>query len=165
MNQETGNPEITKFPVNSEQAMIDLGVLIGAKAATGAVIFLSGELGSGKTTLTKGIARGLDIKESITSPTFQLCKSYRGREVLYHLDLYRLKSPAELKVLDLDELLDEGVTVIEWGDLLWERLCDRCILIQIEMTDDPARRLVGITTKEPRFIPLVEAVYHADFGD
>jgi tRNA threonylcarbamoyladenosine biosynthesis protein TsaE len=165
MREQTNRLKTIALQIGSEQAMINLGALIGAETAAGAVLFLFGELGSGKTTLAKGIALGLGIDDPITSPTFQLRKSYRGREILNHLDLYRLNDPAELKVLDLDELLEEGVTVIEWGDLLWNRLHSHCLMVQIEIADDPAQRCVSLSTDESRLIPLLEAIANADIGD
>ena len=93
-------------------------------AKAGQVLALEGELGAGKTHLVKGIARGLGISERVQSPTFGLVLSYStGRLPLHHLDLYRLKDPAEVTVAGLDEFLyaTDAVTVVEWP----ERWCRR----------------------------------------
>ncbi len=104
--------------IASEQAMLDFGEDLGKLLRPGDLLFLSGELGAGKTTLTKGIAKGLEIETEITSPTFQLRKTYEGRFILNHLDLYRLERPAELAIFEPEVMVEEGVTVVEWGDLL-----------------------------------------------
>lgn len=82
----------------------------------GDLLVLTGDLGAGKTCFTQGLGRGLGIEDRITSPTFTLANRYQGRLVLNHLDVYRLDGEADAADLDLDELLDDGVTVVEWGD-------------------------------------------------
>ncbi len=98
-----------------------MGEVIGKRAQIGDVILLCGELGAGKTWITKGIAKGLDVPEKypVTSPTFTFVNEYPGRISLYHIDLYRLEPNAEWSSLGLEEYLDpDGVTVIEWADKL-----------------------------------------------
>ena len=87
----------------------------------GDVLLLEGSLGSGKTTFVRGLARGLGVAGHVASPTFQLVRVYEGEVPLAHADVYRLDDPAAaLPDLGLEELLDRGVAVIEWGDrLLW----------------------------------------------
>jgi len=82
----------------------------------GDLLILSGDLGAGKTCFTQGLGRGLGIDQRITSPTFTLANRYPGRLLLHHLDVYRLDSVAETLDLDLPDLLESGVTVIEWGE-------------------------------------------------
>src|SRR5579884_1447229 len=112
-----------------------LGERIGRMAAEGALILLSGELGSGKTALTQGIARGLDIATTVNSPTFTLLKEHHGgRLPLYHFDLYRLSDPDEMWSLGFDDYFaGDGVCVVEWadraadawsGEWLWLHLAD-----------------------------------------
>ena len=94
-----------------------LGAAWGRAARAGWVIGLSGDLGAGKTCLVKGIAQGLDVTEPILSPTFALVHQYTsGRMPLYHLDLYRLESVAQIVAAGLEEFLwqRDGVTVVEW---------------------------------------------------
>ena len=86
--------------------------------APGDLLLLAGELGAGKTTFVRGLARGLGVTAPVQSPTFQLVRVYPGRVQLAHVDLYRLESGTELADLGLDELLDEGVVAVEWGDRL-----------------------------------------------
>ena len=94
-----------------------IGELLGRHAEPGDVFLLVGDLGSGKTRLTKGIAKGLDIKEEIRSPTFVLVTSHFGRMPLYHIDLYRLDHVAEVLDIGLEEYTGaDGVSAIEWAD-------------------------------------------------
>ncbi|MBL7085189.1 MAG: tRNA (adenosine(37)-N6)-threonylcarbamoyltransferase complex ATPase subunit type 1 TsaE [Candidatus Omnitrophica bacterium] len=107
-----------KFITNSEQKTIRLGRQLGRHLKAGNVLGLIGELGSGKTTLVKGIASGLGVKEkdSVSSPSFVLIKEYAGRIPLYHFDLYRLDKIKEIEYLGVEEyLFNEGVCVIEWA--------------------------------------------------
>lgn len=82
----------------------------------GDLVVLAGDLGAGKTCFTQGLGRGLGIDDRITSPTFTLANRYIGRLELNHLDVYRLDDIGETLDLDLPELLEVGVTVIEWGE-------------------------------------------------
>ncbi len=79
-------------------------------------MLLTGELGAGKTTFVRGVARGTSSAEPVASPTFQLVRVYPGRVQLAHVDLYRIENKAELADLGLDELADQGAIVIEWGE-------------------------------------------------
>lgn len=93
------------------------GERLAGRLAVGDVLLLEGPLGSGKTTFVRGLARGLGVTGQVASPTFQLVRVYPGRLPLAHADLYRLDDPAPaLADLGLEELVDEGVAVIEWGD-------------------------------------------------
>jgi tRNA threonylcarbamoyladenosine biosynthesis protein TsaE len=138
--------------IHSEHDMLILGNLLGEVAKPGDLLFLFGELGAGKTTLTKGIAHGMGITDLITSPTFQIRKSYQGHFPLYHLDLYRLQSPAELDILDLDEILKEGITVVEWGALLRSQLQSSHLEININfLSPNGNSRSVSIIPHGPEY--------------
>ena len=91
---------------------------MAARLELGDLLLLAGELGAGKTTFVRGLARGLGSPAPVQSPTFQLVRVYPGRIQLAHLDLYRLESGAELGDLGLEELLQAGVVAVEWGDRL-----------------------------------------------
>ena len=95
-----------------------LGEELAAGLARGDLLLLAGELGAGKTTFVRGLARGLGIVSGVQSPTFQLVRVYQGRIQLAHVDLYRLEAGADLADLGLDDLLDQGVVAVEWGDRL-----------------------------------------------
>src|SRR5260370_1622229 len=94
------------------------GEELGRRLRRGDVVLLKGELGAGKTTCVRGVARGTGSAASVASPTFQLVRIYEGRVQLAHVDLYRVERGDELSDLGLEELLDSGAVVVEWGDRL-----------------------------------------------
>lgn len=101
------------------QQTIDLGHLLGSQLQRGDIILLSGDLGAGKTHLTKGIVLGTGSRDAVTSPTFAFINEYRtpDRLTLYHVDLYRIEKPAELDGIGLaDATAGHGVAIIEWPD-------------------------------------------------
>jgi tRNA threonylcarbamoyladenosine biosynthesis protein TsaE len=131
-----------------------LGLSLGRMLKGGEVILLVGELGSGKTVLVKGIARGLDIKENIVSPTFIIIKNYdMGRLRLNHIDLYRIGS---LDGLGIEEYLDdhEAVTVIEWGEKIKDSI-EEYLLIEFEILDDNSRKII-FTPMGDRYRKFIE---------
>lgn len=147
-----------------EQEMILLGEKIGERVHTGDLLFLSGHLGAGKTTFTKGIARALGIEEEVTSPTFQIIKTYQGRIPLFHLDLYRLKEPNELDILDPDSLVDSGVVVIEWGDLWDKKNYPHYLEIKIEYNQESNGRKVSFFPFGSRYLKLIEGIDNVNTG-
>jgi tRNA threonylcarbamoyladenosine biosynthesis protein TsaE len=106
--------EITHSAAETEA----FGERFGKRLRPGDMVLLTGELGAGKTTLVRGVARGTASVAQVASPTFQLVRVYPGRVQLAHIDLYRIETPSELGDLGLDELLDQGAVVVEWGDRL-----------------------------------------------
>ncbi|TWP36176.1 tRNA (adenosine(37)-N6)-threonylcarbamoyltransferase complex ATPase subunit type 1 TsaE [Leekyejoonella antrihumi] len=131
------------------------GELLGGLLQAGDVIVLTGGLGAGKTTLTQGIARGLNVRGPITSPTFVIARmhpSLGDGPALVHVDAYRLGGSAELDDLDLDEALPEVVTVIEWGAGLAENLADDRLEIELAGVDE---RRVTLRPVGDRFESLV----------
>lgn len=100
---------------------ISIGRKLGQRVSQGDIICINGELGTGKTHLTKGIAEGLGINEYITSPTFTIVNEYEGRIKLYHFDVYRVNDPDEIAAIGFDEyIFGDGVSVIEWSDYIKE---------------------------------------------
>ena len=121
-------------------------------ASCGVVIALQGDLGAGKTTFAKGIARGLGIDEAITSPTYQLVLEYEAPDAcadgaaapltLYHVDLYRVDSAAQLESLALDDFIHgSGVALVEWPERAGDTLPDDAIHVRITIADDLSREL------------------------
>ncbi len=111
-----------EFLSKSEIATEAMGEVMGNHLKRGDLVVLSGGLGAGKTKFTKGIAKGLLINDVITSPTFILANIYEGREILVHVDAYRLETLGEVDDLGLDEDISEVVTVVEWGDEIKDML-------------------------------------------
>lgn len=107
----------------NEKEMLAFAENLGQKLQAGDIIVLTGELGAGKTTFTKGLGLGLDIHQMIKSPTFTIVREYEGRLPLYHMDVYRIGDDPDSIDLD-DYLFGDGVTVIEWGNLLEKDLPD-----------------------------------------
>lgn len=105
---------VTESPEETEAAAARLARHVGR----GDLLLLSGELGAGKTTFVRGLARGMAVSGDVMSPTFQLVRVYPGPIQLAHVDLYRLVDPGELADLGLGDLLDSGAVVVEWGDRL-----------------------------------------------
>ena len=95
-----------------------LGAAVATLVDTGDVVVLVGDLGAGKTAFVQGFAASLGVTALVTSPTFTLANRYEGRLVVNHLDVYRFDCPEEVSDLALPELLDEGVTLVEWGDTI-----------------------------------------------
>lgn len=99
-------------------------------------------MGAGKTTLVKGIALGLDIRDEITSPTYTIVSEYTGQIDLYHMDLYRIDSLEEFEMLGTDEFMyANNITVIEWSEKISELLPDNTISINITILPDKKRKI------------------------
>jgi len=134
-----------EYITNSVNETIEIGEKIGSASKAGDIICIEGELGSGKTHLTKGIALGLGIKEYITSPTFTLVNEYEGRLRLYHFDVYRIDDPDEIEAIGFDEyIFSDAVSVIEWSDLIRELIPEEHIQINISKDsaeDENVRRI------------------------
>ena len=99
----------------------------------GDVVSLYGELGSGKTIMAKGICKGLDVSDIVTSPTFTLVQEYTGKMMVFHFDFYRLKSPEEVENLDIDGYFERGgISLIEWPEIAEPFLPEEHISVRIE---------------------------------
>lgn len=109
----------------------------------GEVLLLNGELGAGKTHFVKGLARGLGIFDTVTSPTFALHNSYEGRLTLNHFDFYRVESSEEVEILGLNEFFydKQAVAAIEWSENVKELLPPDCIEVKIEKLNDEERKI------------------------
>lgn len=126
----------------SREETIELGEKIGKKLQPDDVIAMEGTLASGKTTLTKGIARGLSIEEAVTSPTFTLVSEYYGRLTLYHVDVYRLDSPEDfINIGGEDMMYSGGVTIVEWSEKIRDLIPGNSIRIIMEITGPESRKI------------------------
>lgn len=121
-----------------------IGRIIGEGADPGTVIALIGELGAGKTSLTQGIAAGLDVPGTyyVTSPTFTLINEYPGRIPLYHFDVYRLSGSLDLEDLGYEDyFFGDGLVAVEWAEKLMDSLPESTLFIRMERLGDDERRL------------------------
>lgn len=142
------------YSQNSQQ-LIAIGEKIGRQLNKSAVILLDGELGSGKTTLTKGIAKGLDVEEIVNSPTFTIAKMYQGRMILNHLDVYRLEGLDEDIGIE-NYVNDNEVLVVEWSRFLNPDVFKEYLHIKINYKDD--HRELILTAKGEYYKQLLEKV-------
>lgn len=131
-----------QFITNSADETEQIAERFGRTLSGGEVVLLQGEMGAGKTHFCKGLARGLDVGDVITSPTFALHNSYQGRLTLNHFDFYRIDDPSEAEVLGLDEFFydRQGVAVIEWSDNVKELIPSKRITVTIDKTGGDSRR-------------------------
>ncbi len=146
---------ITTSPEQTEH----LGELLGARLGRGDVVCLYGDLGAGKTNLAFGIAMGLEVQaQYITSPTFTLVNEYKGRVPFYHIDLYRLKTPAELEGIGFEEYIEsDGVTVIEWADRAEDELPEERFSIYLSYVSESSREM-GFLAEGERYKKLLEGL-------
>lgn len=146
--------------VTTAEAMERLGERIALTLRPGDVICLTGPLGAGKTTLTRGLGRALGVKGTVTSPTFVVARTHSRTEgpPLIHIDAYRLQNPAELDDLDID--WDNSITVIEWGHGMVDGILDEWVELVIDRGVDPGdeTRVVTVHAVGPRGIELADAI-------
>jgi tRNA threonylcarbamoyladenosine biosynthesis protein TsaE len=119
-----------------------LGERIGKSLKAGDIVALSGELGAGKTTLIQGIAKGLGIRDWVTSPTFTIINEFKGTVNLYHVDLYRIDRMEDALDVEIEEYFTKGgVTVIEWAEKIKPLLPDKTIEINMDIISDNKRKI------------------------
>lgn len=127
---------------NGENETIKLGKYIGEKTKPSQLILLKGELGSGKTRLVKGMAKVLNLKDSVSSPTYNLVNEYRGDIDLYHFDLYRLDNEIDLINIGFEDYLyRDGIVVIEWPELALDLINDDFLLLKFEFISEKERKI------------------------
>lgn len=161
MKRKSGQIEILS---SSAQETMVVACLIGKKLKKGDILALSGELGSGKTCFTSGLARGLEISDEykITSPTFTLINEYPGRCKLYHFDVYRISSYSEFEDLGYEELFcGDGVAVIEWAEKIMSVIPDGAFFLKFKYINEDKRKII-ICGPENRLNELEEALKAED---
>lgn len=148
---ETRNEEETKA----------FGKFLGEHAKAGDTFCLTGDLGSGKTVLTKGIAEGLGLSDEVTSPTFALMNIYQGEVPLYHFDVYRLEDPSMIADIGFYDFVgSDGVSVIEWADLIQDYLPDGYIRLDIkrDFKTGSNRRVITVYQKGESMAHVLHAL-------
>ena len=142
----------------SDQDSIRVGQEIGRVLLEGDIVGLVGELGSGKTWLTKGIAMGLGVnpKTVVTSPSFTLVNQYQGRATLFHMDVYRLGSLDEALSAGIEETIySGGVVILEWADRWPEILPEQALVVKLLILDDH-RRTIILSGRHARSIGILD---------
>ena len=137
---------VKKYITNGEGETEDLGCRLGRVLGPGTVIAYTGDLGAGKTAFTRGLARGLDIPDRVTSPTFTIVNEYEGgRLPLFHFDMYRLGSSEELFDIGWEDYLARGgVCAVEWSENVEDALDDDAIRVEIRRGDRDNQRHISI---------------------
>lgn len=123
------------------------GLQLAKQLRAGSLVALIGDLGTGKTALTKAIAEGLGVEELVTSPTFTIVLEYgSGRLPLYHFDVYRIGEPEEMYEIGYEEYFyGDGVCIVEWADLIEELLPEDSLVIRIEYGQEEGQRIYRIS--------------------
>ncbi len=141
-----------------------LGARLGELLRGGELLLLEGDLGTGKTSLTQGIAEGLGVQAVVSSPTFTLLKEYEGRLSLYHFDLYRLEDMAELVDLGFEEYFESnGVCVVEWANKAEGFWPHDHLRVRLKMVSETKRGLV-LSGQGGRYIDLLFEFKRSAFG-
>ena len=146
------------FVSKSVKETINFGKKLGKVLRGGDIIALCGELGSGKTILTKGIAEGLGVKSSkyVNSPSFVILKEYKGRMPLYHFDIYRLNDTSEFSTVDYASYFyGKGASVIEWANKIIELLPEDFLRIDMSVEKENERR-ISVSPHGRRYKELTE---------
>jgi len=132
-----------EIKTNSPEETIRLGEKIGSLLQSGDVIALTGELGAGKTTFIKGLAKGIGVSDFVGSPSFVIINEYPGRIPFYHMDLYRLEDRADIEGLGITEYFSgRGIVAVEWAEKLGEILPDVNITVTMEPFGENGRRII-----------------------
>ena len=154
---QASNDDALHLRMESVQETMKFGQGLGQQLTGGEVLALTGDLGAGKTVLTRGIAAGLGIPmDQVSSPTFTLIQEYRGAISLIHVDLYRLDGPSDISTLGLEEYFTPNtIVLIEWADRFPQILPSDHIAIRLEYGETEDIRLLRISGTGPRSIRMV----------
>ncbi|MEY4367398.1 MAG: hypothetical protein RLZ28_813 [Actinomycetota bacterium] len=129
---------LAKFEVQTPEIMHELGLTLAKQLRRGDLVLLSGQMGAGKTTLSRGVGEGLKVLGTVSSPTFVIARTHKTRDgvaPLVHVDAYRLTSPAELDDLDID--FENSIVLVEWGRGFTEGLADSFLDVEIIRSSNP----------------------------
>lgn len=145
-----------RFISNEEADTKSFAAQLAVFLHVGDLITLSGDLGVGKTTFTKGLAQGLQIKRPVTSPTFTIIKEYSGEKKLYHMDAYRLEHSEE--DIGFDEYFyGDGISVVEWAEFIEEYLPQERLEISLQYKDELTREII-LTAIGARYETLLDEI-------
>jgi tRNA threonylcarbamoyladenosine biosynthesis protein TsaE len=156
---------VTSLTIATPEQMAELGALIAAELRSGDVVALNGELGAGKTTLTRGLGDALGIRGTVTSPTFVLARTHPrlgGGAPLVHVDAYRLADPAELDDLDID--FDGSIVVVEWAAGMLDAITDAWLQVDIHRPVGGVETEEGVEPRQVRLTGHGDRWSGVDFG-
>ncbi len=129
-----------RFISSSPEETEKIGFKLSKKIDKETIILLIGDLGSGKTTFIKGLARGIKVKENVSSPSFVIMNIYNGKIKLFHLDLYRINSLKEIEFIY--DFLREGIIVVEWGEKIRDVIGKKRIEVNFKIISDNKREII-----------------------
>ena len=149
---------MTVHVIESADDMVEVGRRLATLVRPGDLLVLKGPLGSGKTTLTRGLGAGLDVRGAVTSPTFVIARVHPSNNegpALVHVDAYRLERFEEVDNLDLDASLPDAVTVVEWGDGKVDTLAEDRLVIELSRDEaDDGVRLIRLVSVGARWLDV-----------
>ncbi len=154
--------ESLEFVSHHEEETRSIGERIGRLLRRGDVVLLAGDLGTGKTCLTQGIARGLGVRATVNSPSFVLMNEYEGRERLFHVDLYRIEDVEELDDLGLWDYTERGVLVVEWPERGADLIPGEGLVIELRYGDQERERRFRFIPRGQRGTDLLQALAGAE---
>ena len=157
MTQQLNPPPVVCLTSAVDQTRLLAGAIAGL-VDDGDLLVLVGDLGAGKTAFTQGFAAALGVDVPVTSPTFTLANRYEGRLIVNHLDVYRLEDLVEARDLAIPELLEQGVTLIEWGQMILPALQADHLDVSITFGDGDDDRRIEIRTVGDRWGDRVSAL-------
>jgi len=149
-----------RVPLTTRRATRNLGKALAELLCPGDVVWLEGELGAGKTFLTRGLFRHLGVPAAIpvTSPTFALVHEHEGKHPLVHMDLYRLSDVHELDELGISESLESAITVIEWGARFRPAIAERGVEIRLEVPETTSGRVAFVSGVDERGLAIMDGL-------
>lgn len=148
--------DVTVVASTAEQTRT-VGRCLAPLLRAGDVVVVAGELGAGKTTFTQGLAAGLGVTDSVVSPTFTLAREYEGRLRLVHVDLYRLDRAQEVLDLGLEDVADDAVLVVEWGDVAVAYLTSEHLEVRL-VAGVGDERTIALTFRGRSWMPRADGV-------
>lgn len=138
------------FKTKNKEETIELGKRLGKVLTKGSIIGFFGDLGSGKTTMIKGVAQGLGVNELVKSPSFVVVTEYKGRLPVYHIDLYRIADSNELPEIGFDQYLyGEGISLIEWAERAGNLLPTDAVKVKFEIINHNQRSITITNFNHP----------------